>query len=76
LLGAAFQFLGELVGDFQKIEPPQQLALQLQNRLAECTQVEADGRHRLSITLPDRAALDNLSRSIVRLLALGGAALD
>jgi hypothetical protein len=47
------------------------LAGDLRNRLAECIQQDDDGRQRLTVTLPDRAALDKLADSLSRLLAVG-----
>lgn len=71
LLGAAFNFLGELMAEHQETPASQQLASDLRNRLTECIQQDDDGRQRLTVTLPDRAALDKLADSLSRLLAVG-----
>jgi len=71
LLGAAFNFLGELMVDYGETPVSQQLAGDLRNRLSECVQSDEQGRPRLSVTLPDRAALDKLADSLSRLLAAG-----
>jgi SNF2 family DNA or RNA helicase len=72
LLGAAFHFLGELVSDEQATESvAPQLATDLRNRLAQCIEEDSSGRQRLTVTLPDRAALDKLSTALARLLAVG-----
>ncbi len=71
LLGAAFHFLGELIAEQGEAEPPAQLANDLRSRLAECAEQDETGRQRLTVTLPDSAALDNLAQSLARLLAAG-----
>lgn len=71
LLGAAFQFLGELMAEYQETETSRKLAHDMRGRLAECIQEDAAGRPRLTVTLPDRAALDKLASSLARLLAVG-----
>lgn len=71
LLGAAFHFLGELMAEHRETPASQQLAGDLRNRLSECVQQDEDGRPRLTVTLPDRAALDKLAESLSRLLAVG-----
>ncbi|NLF68396.1 MAG: DEAD/DEAH box helicase [Candidatus Anammoximicrobium sp.] len=71
LLGAAFNFLGELMAEHRETPASQQLAGDLRNRLSECVQQDEDGRQRLTVTLPDRGALDKLAESLSRLLAVG-----
>ena len=71
LLGAAFNFLGELMADYQETEASRKLASDMRGRLAECIQEDAAGKPRLTVTLPDRAALDKLASSLARLLAVG-----
>ena len=79
LLGAAFQFLGELIndgmsGDEAKASPPANAALanNLRDRLAACVQEDNQGRQQLTVTLPIRAALDGLAQTLARLLANSG----
>jgi ERCC4-related helicase len=71
LLGAAFQFLGELMADAPETDASQKLATDVKSRLAECIQEDETGRPRLTVTLPDRNALDKLAQSLARLLAVG-----
>lgn len=71
LLGAAFNFLGELMAEYAETPASQQLAGDLRNRLAECVQPDDSGRPRLTVTLPDQAALTKLADSLSRLLAAG-----
>ena len=61
LLGAAFKLLGELVSQ-SAAPPPESLVASLQFGLEAC--VEGDDKPRLTITLPDRATLDQLSQSL------------
>ncbi len=81
LLGAAFQFLGELINDGSASDggangsaPPAStaLAIDLRNRLAACVQEDGQGRQQLTVTLPNRAALDGLAQTLARLLTSGG----
>ena len=66
LLGAAFKLLGELVTDSAATPPSSELVASLRAGLDAC--VEGDDRPRLTITLPSRAVLDQLSQSLARLL--------
>jgi superfamily II DNA or RNA helicase len=70
LLGAAFKFLGELVASQadQPAEPA--LAADLRNRLSECVDEDASGRPRLTVTLPDKAALASLADALAQLLSV------
>jgi superfamily II DNA or RNA helicase len=71
LLGAAFKFLGELVTQQSSAAPPTQLAADLRQGLETCVENDPSGRPRLSFTLPDRAALDQLAATLAQLLAAG-----
>ena len=66
LLGAAFKLLGELVSPSDSGPPPEALVASLRSGLEAC--VEGEEQPRLTITLPDRATLDQLSQSLARLL--------
>jgi SNF2 family DNA or RNA helicase len=70
LLGAAFHFLGELMAEQQETAASKQMAADLRHRLSECLDEDESGRQRLTVTLPDRAALDSLAQSLSRLLAV------
>jgi superfamily II DNA or RNA helicase len=72
LLGAAFKFLGELVASqAPPAASPPPLAADLRNRLSECVEESPDGRQQLTVTLPDKAALNNLADALAQLLAVG-----
>jgi len=74
LLGALFNFLGELVVQDQAPAPSEQLVTQVRTRLTECVEEDPSGRPRLTVTLPDRGTLENLAQTLSRLLLSGGAA--
>jgi superfamily II DNA or RNA helicase len=69
LLGAAFQFFGELVAADSAAAPPERVVAELRSRLDECVEADGEGRQRLTVTLPDRAVLDGLAQTLARLLA-------
>jgi superfamily II DNA or RNA helicase len=69
LLGAAFKFLGELVASQADKPAPPPFAADLRNRLAECVEQDPSGRQKLTVTLPDRAAVNQLADALARLLA-------
>jgi hypothetical protein len=71
LLGAAFHFLSELMADQPSTEATDRLATDLRLRLGQCVEQDEQGRQRLTVTLPGPEALENLSRSLARLLAVG-----
>ncbi len=69
LLGAAFQFLGELVAGEASTSPPERTVQELRARLDQCVEADGEGRPRLTVTLPDRTVLDGLAQTLARLLA-------
>ena len=69
LLGAAFKFLGELVSQQSPAAPPSEtLVNNLRQGLGACVEDDPTGKPRLTITLPDRAALENLAQTLAQLL--------
>ena len=76
LLGAAFNFLGELMAEHHETEASKQLAVDLKNRLTECVDQDESGKQRLTVTLPDGAAMESLANSLARLLAVSGSGSD
>ena len=61
MLGAVFNFLGELVAKDGAQPPAEGLVAQVRDRLGQCVEEDASGRPRLTVTLPDRGALDSLA---------------
>jgi superfamily II DNA or RNA helicase len=70
LLGAAFKLLGELVSPVAG-DAPSELVDTVRHGLDACVDSSGDGPPRLTISLPDRAALDGLALSLAKLLAAG-----
>jgi superfamily II DNA or RNA helicase len=71
LLGAVFHFLGELVQGEQQPAPSPTIVQDIRSRLNECVEDDSSGRPRLTLSLPDRSALDRLAETISRLLVAG-----
>ncbi|RJP32532.1 MAG: helicase [Phycisphaerales bacterium] len=71
LLGAALTFVDQLLPAPQtEPDQSQRVAEAVRQRLVECVERDDDGRMKLTVTLPDPAALDRLSASLARLLAI------
>lgn len=69
LVGAAFAFLGEMIPEQPKTEKTEQMAEMLRSRLQQCLEQDEEGRIKLTVTLPDAGALDNLATALSGLLA-------
>jgi len=69
LLAAAFTLMGELLPQRESTAASAQLASDLEARLGECLEHDDSGRPRLTVTLPDAAALGQLARSLASMLA-------
>jgi hypothetical protein len=68
LVAAAFTFLGEMIPQRESTNGAGQLAREFKARLDECLERDEKGRPRLTVTLPNEAALENLARSLGALL--------
>ncbi len=70
MLGAVFNFIGELVHDAAAgtPEPAAELVQRLRDNLADSAHVDEQGRQQLTVTLPDRAALDSLADTLAKLM--------
>ncbi len=68
LLSAAFTFMGEMFA--QKADNPEasELAQTLKENLSQCLEKGPDGTLRMTVTLPDESALDNLARSLAQII--------
>ncbi len=71
LLGAAFKFLGELVSQQQSAPPSEAVVANLRAGLGACIDEDSSGKPRLTVTLPDRSALEGLAQTLAKLLAVG-----
>jgi len=70
LLGAAFEFLGEMLPPREETPESRQLGEALRQRLAECLDRDESGRPRMTVTFPDESAVDRLAESLARVLAV------
>ncbi len=73
MLGAVFNFLGELVNRSPEstVKPDEQVVEQVREGLASCVETDVTGRQQLKITLPNEDALKNLATTLATLLAGG-----
>jgi len=72
LLTAAFAFLGEMLPQQEQTAASAQAAELIKQRLAGCMEQDEKGRMKLSVTLPDASALNNLADSLSRFLSQSG----
>jgi SNF2 family DNA or RNA helicase len=70
LVAAAFAFLGEMIPQPQPTNGAEQKASEFKARLAECLERDEQGRPRLTVTLPNEAALESLARSLAALFTV------
>lgn len=68
LLGAAFAFIGEMFPEREVTEETIQLADTFKQRLSECLHRGENGELKMTITLPDESVLDNLAKSLARMI--------
>ncbi len=76
LLGAAFKLLSELVEQTPTAAPPTELVTSLRNGIGACVDEDPAGKPRLTVTLPDLGALDQLAETLARLLVATRPATD
>jgi SNF2 domain-containing protein/helicase-like protein/SWIM zinc finger len=70
LVAAAFAFLGEMIPQRQPTNGAEQKASEFKARLDECLERDEQGRPRLTVTLPNEAALESLARSLAALFSV------
>jgi ERCC4-related helicase len=68
LLGAMVQFLGALAPQAQAAAPPPDMIDEVRQSLRECVDVDESGKAKLTLTLPDASAVDQLAQLLARLL--------
>ena len=73
LVAAAFAFLGEMIPQRQPTNGAEQKASEFKARLDECLERDEQGRPRLTVTLPNEAALESLARSLAALFTVAEA---
>jgi len=69
LLGAAFGFIGEMFSETEETEKALHLSEVFKERLSECLEKREDGKLKMTITLPDEAVLDNMAKSLARIVS-------
>jgi superfamily II DNA/RNA helicase len=68
LFGALCQFLGALAPQGETTEAGAKVVEGIRQSLNECVEVDGSGKARLTLTLPDRSAIDQLAQTLARLL--------
>ena len=71
LLGAAFAFIGEMFTGTDESEQAVELAGTFKSKLSEGLEKGEDGTLKMTISFPDEDALDNLAKSLARMVSLG-----
>ena len=69
LLSSAFAFLGELIPGQPETEESRRMSELFQQQLNQCLEKDDRGQFKLTVTLPDPAAVANLASSLARLVA-------
>ena len=72
LLGAAFAFIGEMLPKKEETEETLHMAESLKSRLSECLEKDEKGQLRMTITLSDESALNNMAKFLVQFLGSSG----
>ncbi|MBW2597311.1 MAG: DEAD/DEAH box helicase [Deltaproteobacteria bacterium] len=71
LIGAAFAFIGEMFAGTDASDQTIQMAETFKKRLSEGLEKGEDGKLTMKISFPDEGALDNLAKSLARMVSLG-----
>ena len=71
LIGAAFAFIGEMFAGTDASDQTIQMAETFKTRLSEGLEKGEDGKLTMKISFPDEGALDNLAKSLARMVSLG-----
>ena len=69
LLGAAFEFIGQMIPAAPQSQQTDKLGKDLLQRFEQCIETDDKGRPQLTVTLPDQSALKNLAQSIAQMMA-------
>jgi hypothetical protein len=69
LLSSAFSFLGELIPGQPETEESRRMSELFHRQLNQCLEKDEKGQLKLTVTLPDPAAVANLASSLARLVA-------
>lgn len=67
LMGAAFAFLSAMFPEPEETDQTRQLTESFRKQLSHCLEEGKDGKLKMTISLPDKAALDTLARSLAQM---------
>jgi len=70
LIGAAFAFIGEMFAGKEEPEQIVRLAETFKTRLSEGLEKGEDGKLTMKISLPDEGVLDNIAKSLARMMSV------
>jgi SNF2 family DNA or RNA helicase len=71
LVGAAFAFISEMLSEQEESNEVAQLSGAFKAKLSNCMEKEEDGSLKMTISIPDEAFLDNMARSLARMVGAG-----
>lgn len=71
LVGAAFAFIGELFSEKDQSEEIAKLADAFKTKLSDSMEKNEDGSLKMTISIPDEAFLDNMARSLAKMVSVG-----
>ena len=71
MLGAVFNFLGELIADEQRPAPSETMVAEIRNSLNQCVDEDEQGQKRLTLRLGDRTSLDRMAQTLAGLMLAG-----
>ena len=72
LISAAFAFIGEMFTGREDSEETDRLAETFKKKLSEGLEEDENGQLRMTISFPNETALDNLAKSLARMVSFGG----
>ena len=72
LISAAFAFIGEMFTGREDSEQTDRLAETFKKKLSEGLEEDENGQLRMMISFPNETALDNLAKSLARMVSFGG----
>ncbi len=69
LMGAAFEFIGQMIPAVPQSAETDKLSKDLLQRFEQCIETDEQGRPQLTVTLPDQSSLESLAQSIAKMMA-------
>jgi hypothetical protein len=71
LVGAAFSFIGEMLSGADETEKIANLTESFRSKLDECMERNEDGSLRMTISMPNETFVQNMARTLARMVAAG-----